>query len=66
MTCSPMQSIVRALGLEHPCMQDPLNASQPPLQLDEHSREQSVEYLLESQPKCLIIYQLYPLTCLYY
>lgn len=24
----PMQSIVRALGSEHPCIQDPLNASQ--------------------------------------
>lgn len=46
----PMQSIVRALKLEHPCIQDPLKASQPPLHLDEQVWVQSVEYLLASQP----------------
>lgn len=45
-----MQSIVRALGLEHPCIQAPLKASQPPLHLDEQVWPQPVEYLLASQP----------------
>lgn len=47
----PIQSIVRAFGLEHPCIQDPLKASQPPLQLDEQVWVQSVEYLLASHPR---------------
>lgn len=45
-----MQSIVRALGLEHPCIQDPLKASQPPLHLVGQIWEQFAEYLVASQP----------------
>lgn len=46
----PMQSMVRALGSEHPCIQAPLKASQPPLHLDEQYWLHPVEYLNASQP----------------
>ena len=50
--CLLKQSTVRASGLEHPCMQDPLKASQLKfVQLDEHSLVQPWKYLVESQPK---------------
>lgn len=46
-----MQSMVSALGLEHPCIQDPLKTSQPPLHLDGQIFVHPIEYLIESQPK---------------
>lgn len=47
----PIQSIVRAFGLEHPCMQDPLNASQRWfLHLIEQYFVHPGENLLGSQP----------------
>lgn len=47
----PIQSIVRAFGLEHPCMQDPLNASQRWfLHLAEQFFVQPGEKLFASQP----------------
>lgn len=46
----PIQSIVSAFGSEHPCIQDPLKASQPPVQLEEQSLVHPFEYLPESQP----------------
>ena len=50
--CLLKQSTVRASGLEHPCMQDPLKASQLKfVHLDEHFLVQPWEYLVESQPK---------------
>lgn len=45
-----IQSIVSAFGSEHPCIQDPLKASQPPVQLEEQSLVHPFEYLPESQP----------------
>lgn len=47
----PIQLIVRAFGLEHPCIQDPLNASQRWfLHLAEQFFVQPGENLLASQP----------------
>lgn len=46
----PIQSMVRALGSEHPWIQDPLKASQPPLHLDGQVMVHPVEYLNGSQP----------------
>lgn len=47
----PIQSIVRAFGLEHPCMQDPLNASQRWfLHSIEQSSVQPGENFFSSQP----------------
>lgn len=46
-----MQSIVRASGSEHPCIHDPLNASQRWfLHLSKHNCSQLAENLFESQP----------------
>lgn len=46
-----MQSIVRALGSEHPCIHDPLNASQCwCLHLDGQEWLQPGENLLDPQP----------------
>lgn len=45
-----MQSIVRAFGSKHPCIQDPLNASQACLHLFGQESLQPGENLLESQP----------------
>lgn len=46
----PIQSIVSAFGSEHPCIQDPLKASQAPLHLEGHAMAQPFEYRPESQP----------------
>ena len=47
-----MQSKVRAFGLEQPCTQDPLKASQSWfLHLVEHHNVHSEEYIVLSQPK---------------
>lgn len=45
-----MQSMEEALGLEHPCIQDPLKASQAPLHLDGQICVHPIEYLDASQP----------------
>lgn len=45
-----MQSIVRAFELKHPCIQDPLNASQRCLHLSGQDFLQPGENLFESQP----------------
>lgn len=46
-----MQSIVRAFGSVHPCIQDPSNASQRWfLHLSGHNRSQPGKNLFESQP----------------
>ena len=48
----PKQSTVSAFGLEQPCIQDPLNASQWRfLHLDGHNLLQPEENLTWSQPK---------------
>lgn len=46
----PIQSIVSAFGSEHPCIHDPLKASQAPLHLEGQFLVQPFKYRPKSQP----------------